>query len=209
MKAVYFLFIAFFCASCADQKAKLSPFEDGDILFLASGSSDLAKAISESTKTKDSTDFFHVGIASVENNQVYVYHASSEKGVCKELFDSFATNKWGERFRVYQFRLKQEYKASISKALEKAPGYVGQPYNFTYILEDTGMYCSEYVYVLFEGDGVFHLNPMHFTALDSDSILPAWTKYYADMGIAVPEGKPGCNPNGMAAEESLEFITKW
>ena len=34
----------------------------------------------------------------------------------------------------------------------------------------------------------------------------AWVEYYQKFGIEIPEGKPGCNPNGLAASEKLERL---
>jgi hypothetical protein len=35
---------------------------------------------------------------------------------------------------------------------------------------------------------------------------PGWVDYYAKLGVAIPEGEPGCNPNGMAASAKLECL---
>jgi hypothetical protein len=31
-------------------------------------------------------------------------------------------------------------------------------------------------------------------------------EYYQKMGLEIPEGLPGCNPNGLAASGKLELI---
>ena len=33
-----------------------------------------------------------------------------------------------------------------------------------------------------------------------------WEKFYQDKNLKIPEGEPGCNPNGLAASDKLEKI---
>lgn len=192
--------------ACQEPSSDTNTFQEGDILFLNEAESDLGKAIDGVTSVVDSFHFFHMGIAKKHQDQIWVYHASSEKGVVFEPLDSFGKRKSGQSYSIYQFRLKPEYQSSISAALTKAEAYLGQPYNFTYIPTDSGLYCSQYIYLLFESDSVFHMNPMRFTVPGTDSIPQAWLEHYAQLGKAIPEGLPGCNPNGMAAEKVLEYI---
>ncbi len=205
MKWTYFLFV-FGLLACQEPESDSTAIQEGDILFLNEAESALGKAIDGVTSVIDSFHFFHMGIATLREEAVWVYHASSEKGVVLEPLDSFAKRKNGLTYPVYQFRLKPEYQGTIPRALKKAETYLGQPYNFTYIPTDTGLYCSQYIYLLFESDSIFHMNPMSFTVPGTDSIPQAWLDHYAELGKAIPEGLPGCNPNGMAAEKVLEYI---
>lgn len=36
----------------------------------------------------------------------------------------------------------------------------------------------------------------------------AWEAFYKKQNLEVPEGKPGCNPNGMAASPKIKFLGK-
>ena len=73
-------------------------------------------------------------------------------------------------------------------------------------MSDPGFYCSEYIYLIFSGDSIFKLNPMTFKDPQSGQLLPGWKEHYNKLGIPVPEGEPGCNPNGLAASEKLENL---
>ena len=33
-----------------------------------------------------------------------------------------------------------------------------------------------------------------------------WAKFYQDKNLQVPEGEPGCNPNGLASSEKLNKV---
>jgi len=50
------------------------------------------------------------------------------------------------------------------------------------------------------------MNPMTFKDPKTGNFYPTWVEYYQKMGLEVPEGMPGCNPNGLAASEKLERL---
>lgn len=178
--------------------------ESGDLVFLGNGNSDLSKAISGVTQTDKRTTFSHMGMVEVDENGLWVIHASSKKGVSKDRIQEFVKTVEGAQTFVYRFH--QAVKKDFSKQVTLGNNLLGSSYNSTYILEDDGFYCSELIYVLFEEDGLFELNPMTFKDSETDSFLPTWEKHYEELKIAIPEGKPGCNPNGMANQKDLIFL---
>lgn len=178
----------------------------GDILFRGKKPTDLSDAIDDVTQTGKGHHFSHVGMVEVINSDVFVFHAEGEKGVCKEPLDSFATDEAGRRLYVEAYRLKPGYQNNIDSAILRVKSVIGEPYNYTYIIEDKGYYCSELIYWAFESDSVFQLNPMTFKDLETDEFHPGWIEHYDKLEIEIPEGLPGCNPNGMAASENLMHI---
>lgn len=181
------------------------PLRSGDLLFCSTTSGTLSKAIDEVTQTDKETHFSHIGIVEIENDTVWVLHSAPKKGVCREPIRQFlSTDK--EKIAATVYRLKASLQDCIPEALKKANQYLGQMYNFSYILEDEGVYCSEYIYEIFAPDSVFTLNPMTFKNPKTGQFIAGWTDHYQKLGIPVPEGKPGCNPNGMAASEKIEQI---
>ena len=176
--------------------------QTGDLLFCGSTSGELSKAIDQATQTKQSTHFDHVGIVEIRNDTVWVLNASPEKGVCCETISQFISAK-KEKITATVYRLKGVYSKNIPEALLKARTLLGQPYNFTYMIKDKGYYCSEFIYELFAGDSVFTLNPMTFKNPQTGNFLPGWVDHYQKLGIPIPEGEPGCNPNGVAASDKL------
>jgi len=187
------------------ESVKNKPFKSGDLLFRGRMQGSLSQAIDAVTQTAKEHHFTHMGIVEVLNDTVWVYHAAPEKGVCKELLADFSLNE-EDSVVLGHFRIKESNSEMINRALGIAKQYVGQPYNYTYIMKDEGFYCSEYVYQLFKQDSIFKLNPMTFIDPSSGEYHSAWIEHYHDLGIDIPEGLPGCNPNGMAANERLDFL---
>ena len=46
---------------------------------------------------------------------------------------------------------------------------------------------------------------MTFKNPQTGEFLAGWVDHYKKLGIPVPEGEPGCNPNGMAASDKIEM----
>ncbi|MFY9150658.1 MAG: YiiX/YebB-like N1pC/P60 family cysteine hydrolase [Prolixibacteraceae bacterium] len=177
----------------------------GDLLFCSTTSGTLSKAIDEVTQTEIETHFSHIGIIEIQNDTVWVLHSAPKKGVCRETIGKFLFPE-KEKITATVYRLKNSFQNTIPEALKKAQTYLGQEYNYSYILEDEGVYCSEFIYEIFASDSIFMLNPMTFKNPETGRFIAGWTDHYQKLGIPVPEGKPGCNPNGMAASEKLERL---
>jgi len=179
--------------------------QSGDLLFREKSSENISGAIDQVTQTSGETHFSHVGFVEVTDTGVVVLHAYPEGGTCIVSLNEFLHPK-GDSVRVIVYRLKKEGQKAIPAAIQKAYSMLGKPYNFSYILSDTVHYCSEFIYRTFAADSVFKLEPMTFKDPKTGTFPAAWVEYYQKMGIEIPEGKPGCNPNGLAASEKLEKI---
>lgn len=181
------------------------PLLTGDLLFCSATGGELSKAIDQATQTGKETHFDHVGIVELKNDTVWVLHAAPQKGVCMELIGDFLKM---DKIRIVSvvYRLKPDYARAIPRAIKKAHSWLGEPYKFSYKMSDPGYYCSEYIYQTFSADSIFTLNPMTFKSPQTGEFLPAWIDHYRKLGVPVPEGEPGCNPNGLAASVKLESI---
>lgn len=177
----------------------------GDLLFRETVSSNLSQAIDQVTQTSKQTHFSHIGIAVVKHDSVFVLHASPNGGTCKIRLNEFLHPE-GDSVHVVVYRLKKLYQSAIPKAIKNANSLLGKPYNFSYILSDSSHYCSEFIYRAFESDSIFKLNPMTFKDPATGEFAPTWVEYYKKLGLEIPEGQPGCNPNGMAASDKIERI---
>lgn len=181
-----------------------SLLQSGDILFRAPGNSALSGAIDAVTHQGDTLHYTHMGIVyRNKQDQIMVYHATPFKGVCSEPLQNFLLADDSTRSTVVQYRLKSPYRQAIPDALQKVSQLIGQPYNETYIIEDSGYYCSELIYEIFLDDSLFRLNPMTFKDGKTGAYHKVWVDYYQSLGIPVPEGLPGCNPNQMARSDKL------
>ncbi len=182
--------------------------KSGDIVFRGASQSDLSEAINEVTQTEKATNYTHMGICSVENDTVFVYHSDLGKGVVKEPLELFLKPDDSSTYTADVYRIKNSTKPQVKNAISKAKDLLGEPYNVTYILEDKGYYCSEYIYELFKEDSVFSLEPMTFKNAKTNTFHDGWVTHYKELGIEIPEGKLGCNPNGMAASKTLDFLKR-
>lgn len=174
----------------------------GDLLFRETVSGKLSKAIDQVTQTENQTHFSHVGLAIVENDSVYVLHASPIGGTCQVSLTEFSQPD-GDSALVSVYRLSEAYKTAIPNAVSKAKSLLGKPYNFSYVLSDTSHYCSEFIHLAFAKDSIFPLNPMTFKNPETNDFDSTWVEHYRRLKMKIPEGLPGCNPNGMAASEKL------
>lgn len=179
--------------------------QTGDILFRGAADGNLSQAIDQVTQTGKATHFSHMGIVEVTSDSIYVLNSEPEHGVVRQPLDSFLHPE-GEKAEVVAYRLREPYRKFVSEAMKRAQKLLGQPYNYSYILPDTGYYCSEFVYTIFAPDSVFRLNPMTFKNPRTGKFDSTWVAHYQKLGIDIPEGEPGCNPNGMAASDKLERL---
>ena len=203
-KTVLFFFLIFLVITGCDQKIQL---QNGDLLFTGTetqmDTNNFSNAINSVTQTGKETNYTHVGIVEMDEKGIWVIHASPEKGVFCDSLETFLK----EEERIFVYRLKPEYRHSIPQALKKSRAYYGQPYDYSYLLNDSSQYCSGLMYRLFESAGIFQLNPMNFKDMSGD-FHPFWVEHYKKMNIEIPEGAPGCNPNGMAASAAIYFVGK-
>ncbi len=197
------LFLLKFAMNIEAQQINPNQIRTGDLLFRETVSSNLSQAIDQVTQTEKQTHFSHVGLAIVENDSVYVLHASPIGGTCRVSLADFSQPD-GDSALVVVYRLLKAYQAAVPNAVSKARSLLGKPYNFSYVLSDTSHYCSEFIYLAFEKDSIFTLNPMTFKNPESGDFDPTWVKHYEKLTMEIPEGLPGCNPNGMAASDKLE-----
>jgi hypothetical protein len=190
--------------ACTNPAPKIQ-LQSGDLLFRGATSGQLSEAIDKVTQTSGATHFSHVGLVEVSDTGMVVLHASPQGGTCVVSLDEFLHPE-GDSVMVVVYRLKAEWQKTIPDALAKAKQLLDKPYNFSYILSDSTHYCSEFVYLAFAADSVFTLEPMTFKDPATGNFPPAWVEYYQKMGLEIPEGLMGCNPNGMAASTKLERI---
>lgn len=201
---ISFSLIGIFAYTPTSNKIEL---QTGDLLFREKTSGKISEAIDKVTQTTEATHFSHVGLVEGSDTGTMVLHASPVGGTCVVSLDEFLHPE-GDSVTVIAYRLKKEWQNAIPGAIEKAKQMLGKPYNFSYVLSDTAHYCSEFIYHSFESDSVFTLDPMTFKDPATGNFFPTWVDYYQKMGIEVPEGLPGCNPNGLAASKKLERIGK-
>lgn len=187
-------------------------FKTGDLLFEASGDSEFSNAITEATAGADGVSYVHVGMAVVDvDGNTSVIEADPDKGVRIISVEEFLNNsvKIGDRPGVTVKRLQKEFPAE--QAAERAMSHLGEPYDWWYLPGNGKMYCSELIYETFlteNGEHIFTAAPMNFRWPDG-TIGEFWTKLYDELGVDVPEGLPGTNPNGMSKDPVLTEVYRY
>jgi len=200
-KQLFCIFLSLLFISCA-QRNGIS-LQNGDLLFVGNSTGDLSKAIDEVTQTGQKTNFSHIALVEKSGKDSWVLHAAPENGSERIPLEEFIQNERKDGSIIEIYRIKKEFHPDFNSAIEKAKTMLGKPYNFTYVLSDTAYYCSDFVYHAFEKDSIFKMNPMTFKNPGEEEFNPGWIEFYQKLNMEIPEGKPGCNPNGMAASEKL------
>ncbi|MBN3581901.1 hypothetical protein JYB64_05835 [Algoriphagus aestuarii] len=180
--------------------------QNGDLIFVGAEKENLSGAINRVTQKTELVSFDHVGMIEIHQDSLFIIHASTRKGSVREPLDSlvFRNNLTPEKFAIY--RLKKDYQHSINQAIKESKSLLGRPYNWSYVLNDSSLYCSDFVERAFRHAAIFQLEPMTFINPETGKTDAFWVEFYSKQGMEVPEGKLGCNPNGLAASGKLEFI---
>jgi uncharacterized protein YycO len=177
----------------------------GDLLFMIHPNCNISQAIDQATQTDKKTHFSHIGIVEKDGEVIRVYHSTPKKGVCCEPLEQFI-HPDDCKISMAVYRLKEQYQKAIPKAIESARNYLGLIYNHSFIHTEAGYYCSEFIYKIYAPNEIFDLYPMTFKDPSNGEFIPAWVEYYHQLGISIPEGEPGCNPNGIAASDKIEML---
>jgi hypothetical protein len=180
--------------------------QTGDLIFVEAKSDQLSGAINRVTQRQENASFDHVGILEVSEETLFVLHASPKKGSVRELLDSLALESAQKGKQLAIYRISEEASPIIPDAIQQAKLLLGKPYNWSYVLNDSSLYCSDFVERAFRHGEVFQLEPMTFKNPKTGEIDPFWEEFYNKLGMEVPEGKPGCNPNGLAANKNLNKV---
>lgn len=179
--------------------------ESGDMIFVESNEQNLSSAISRVTKVDEhNISFDHIGIVEKAAGSVNVLHATTQGGSIKQSLNDFIQAHKARRLVVY--RLKDEYKSAIPSALLRANQMLGKPYNYLYIPSDTAYYCSDFIERAFRESNIFKLEPMTFVNPATKEVDAYWKSFYDKHNVEVPEGLPGCNPNGLSHSDKIEKL---
>lgn len=182
---------------------RMKNIRNGDLIFVGAQTDHLSGAINRVTQTKSTENFDHIGLIEVTKDSIFVLHAAPRGGSQRENFTLFYKNQSEKNNSLVVYRLKQPFQHAISEGIRKAKTMLGKPYNVSYILNEEAYYCSDYVERAFREEGIFELEPMTFIDPATGKDDAYWVRFYKDLGIAIPNGELGCNPNGMAKSEKL------
>ena len=168
---------------------------EGDLLFCAQVK---GNNITDVTQGVGGMKIDHVAIFHRQGGRTFALEAI-HSGVGLTPIDSFMAR----REAVLAARLRDTL--GVARSVERALGFIGRPYDFNFMPDDSAFYCSELVQKCYRdsrGELVFKPIPMSFHD-KSGRITPYWHDYYARQGLQVPEGEPGSNPGDLSRSAAI------
>ena len=190
------LLAAFFAMSLSGQV-----LQEGDLLFCCI---DEPNEITEVTQGAKGMNIDHVAVVHFiggDEGPLYVIEAKKPV-VCLTPIDSF----YRENPHALVGRVKGD--VDIHKSVRRCLSMVGKPYDDLYQPGDSAIYCSELVqlnYVNSQGNLIFEPVPMSFHDA-TGQVTDYWMKFYAERGMAVPEGVPGSNPGELSRRPQVSIV---
>lgn len=193
------------CYATDMETLSISDLCEGDLLFCTNLQ---GNNITDVTQGIGGLKIDHVAIfhritsdANAHKTQEYALEAI-HKGVCLTPIDSFMAR----REMVVCARLKDTL--GVAHSVERAMRYIGKPYDFNFMPDDSAFYCSELVqkcYKRHDGELIFKPIPMSFHD-KSGKITKFWHDYYAKQNMKVPEGEPGSNPGDLSRSDAVMIL---
>lgn len=186
-------------------------YQTGDILFQDLDCGPLCDAIETVTPAWNGKHFSHAGIVYREGDAVFVIEAIG-RDVHGTAIEDFLQRQRDENGnpKVVVGRLQQKYRKLNEAAVNFALAQNSVLYDDAFIYDNGKYYCTELLYDAYKtangGKAFFKLKPMTYKDPANNKTFPAWTTYYADLGVKIPEGEPGCNPGSVATDKKIDII---
>ena len=195
-------------AACTQRQERL---QNGDLVFVGlpmgydaeTGSID--EAIASATAKKGELNLIHVAIAEVKADSVWIIDATIAHGVDRHPLDTFLTDFTLPDGSYPEFIVKRVKGVDADAAVEKAKTFCGRAYDVCFLPDNEDLYCSELVqrsYLDASGNPVFDSEPMNFKAPDG-TMPPYWEWLFGKLGMEIPQGLPGTNPQKMSQAACL------
>lgn len=190
---------------------KVDTLRTGDLVFVglpldydAEGDS-MDAAISAATGEDGALNLIHVAIAEVDADSVWIIDATIAHGVDRHPLAVFLKDFTLKDGTYPEFIIKRVKGVDTEAAVQRARTYCGRGYDVRFLPDNEEQYCTELVqnsYLDASGIQVFHSEPMNFCAPDG-TMPPYWEWLFGKLGMEVPQGVPGTNPQRMAQSDLL------
>ena len=190
----------FFCCMRA-QKGSLRDYDklaEGDLLFCVAEN---GNNITDVTQGIDGQKIDHVAIAHRQKGRWYALEAV-HRGVSLTPMDSFLVR------RSFVIHAQLRDTVGVGASVRRAMDFLGRPYDFNFMPDDSAFYCSELVQKCYrdrKGRLIFQPIPMSFHD-KTGKVTAYWKDYYARQGLRVPEGEPGSNPGDLSRNKAVRIL---
>ena len=211
-KLVFMAGLLLLAAACGRQEEPR--LQNGDLIFVGlpagydAESGSLDAAIASATGEEGVLNLIHVAIAEVKADSVWIIDATLAHGVDRHPVDTFLADFTLKDGSYPTFIVKRVKGIDADAGVERAKSFCGRAYDLRFLPDNADLYCSELVqlsYLDAAGEPVFSSEPMNWLAADG-TMPPYWERLFGKLGMEVPQGLPGTNPQRMAQAACLEEI---
>ncbi len=213
MKRILLAFIVLFSSlSCTHKNSSL---RNGDLIFVGIpldykvDAESMDAAISSATGEEGSLNLIHVAIAEVKADSVWIIDATIKHGVDRHPLDTFLTDFTLSDGSYPTFIIKRVEGVDADAAVNRAKAFCGRSYDVRFLPDNEDLYCSELVqkcYLDASGSPVLKSEPMNFKAPDG-TMPPYWEWLFGELGMEVPQGVLGTNPQSMSESDCLTEVS--
>ena len=202
----------FGCKQSISEKEHSFVLREGDLLFQDLDCGPLCDAIEKVTTGYRGANFSHLGIVAKDAAGNFVVTEALSSGVQDTELQTYLDRSFDAKGRpkVVVGRLKPAFGYLIPSALKQASVLKWKAYDKAFVINNEAYYCSELIYEIFlranDNKPVFTLQPMTFKDPDTGVTLVAWQEYFSELGVPIPQGKPGINPGGISRSPALTII---
>ena len=221
MKKVFpVIFVLAVLCGCGPRVSREAPYglgtprlHNGDLIFVGrpacfdNGGGTMDEAIASATGKEGAVNLIHVAIAEVKKDSVWIIDATLAHGVDRHPLDTLLKDF---RFRKGEpeFIVMRPKGVDVKAAVERAKTYCGRAYDVRFLEGNEDLYCTELVQICYldkDGQQIFKSEPMNWLA--PDGTMPAyWERLFGNLGMAVPQGLPGTNPQLLSESEYLQTV---
>ena len=203
MKKLLLVFCVLILAVACGQKK--DTLRNGDLIFVGlplgyqAETGTVDEAIAAATGQEGGLNLIHVAIAEVDADSIWIIDATIAHGVDRHPLEVFLKDFTLPDGSYPEFIIKRVKGVDTDAAVEKAKSFCGRDYDMYFLEDNEALYCTELVqrsYLDAAGHQVFESEPMNFCAPDG-TMPPYWTWLFDQLGMEIPQGKPGTNPQRM------------